>query len=205
MARALTLSRLRWFAAALALATSACASTPAAVALTDTGEPIFMQSARDASPELRLFARQYVQRSAFWPDLRDYQARNGRRFSVDRDIEVGEADLDDDGMPERFLTIDNPLFCGATGCTTYVLQKSGRNWRVLLQNNVRAEIRVLGETDGGYHRLCMARLVEAWDGTQYQPIPSGRRAEAPPDKAASDTADLVAYVTCDDGDPEAPR
>ena len=88
-----------------------------------------MQRVRDASPALRAFARHYIESAAYWPDLQSYQSPKGRGFSLDRDIAIGEADLNDDGVPERFLTVDNPLFCGASGCTTYVLQKSGRNWR----------------------------------------------------------------------------
>ena len=166
----------------------------------DPGEPVVMRSVRESSTGLRSFARQYVQHAAFWPDLRGYHSQSGRRFSLDRDIAVGEADLDDDGVPERFLTIDNPLFCGATGCTTYVLKKDGTRWHILLQNNVRAEIRVLATTDGGYHRLCMARLVEAWDGTQYLPVPSTLAAKASPVATDVGADDLAAYMTCDDGD-----
>ena len=76
---------------------------------------------------------------------------------------------------------------------------------ILLQNNVRAEIRVLDETDSGYHRLCMARLVESWDGTQYQPISSGLSPATPVSNAAPSEEDRTAFVTCDDGDPEARR
>ena len=178
----------------------AAGSVPAAAE--ETGESVNMQRVRDADPALRSFARQYIQSAAYWPDLQNYQSEKGRRFALERDILVGEADLNDDGLTERFITIENPLFCGRSGCTTYVLQKQGRTWRPVLQNNVRADIRVLDETDGGYHRLCMARLVEAWDGRQYEPIPSGLPA-APPAKLGSDDEDLSAYVTCDDGDPAA--
>lgn len=197
--------RRRWLALAIAIGLMLAADRGAMAAEASTGESVNMQRVRDAAPALRAFARQYIQSAAYWPDLQGYQSPKGRAFSLDRDIAIGEADLNGDGVLERFLTIDNPLFCGASGCTTYVLQKYGRNWRILLQNNVRAEIRVLDETDSGYHRICMARLVESWDGTQYQPIPSGLSPAVPTGKTAPAEDDLTAFVTCDDGDPEARR
>jgi hypothetical protein len=196
----LRISRSLMAVVTIAAVLSSCGAVTPVPVQADVGESVNMQRVRDASPALRTFARQYVQSAAYWPDLKGYQSRTGRRFSLDRDIQIGEADLNDDGLPERFLIIDNPLFCSASGCTTYVLQKYGRNWRILLQNNVRAEIRVLDETDSGYHRLCMARRVESWDGTQYQPIPSGLPPATPTAKPTPGEEDLTAFVTCDDGD-----
>ena len=191
-------SRWSLVAAALMLGLGGASLAPMAQA----GESVTMRPVREASPALRAFARHYIQSAAYWPDLDGYRSSRGRRFALERDILVGEADLDDSGgVTERFITIDNPLFCGRTGCTTYVLQKQGRGWRVVLQDDVRDPIQVLDETDGGYRRLCVARILEAWDGEQYQPIPSGRPPVMPV-KATIAEDDLTPFVTCGGGDPE---
>jgi hypothetical protein len=149
---------------------------------------IKLMQVKDASPELKVFARHFLLKE--WDDsdiLRRFRwGGDGERFSVDQDVRITEFDLNGDGLPERILRVEAGVeTCGSAGCRILVLKKDGRRWRVIF-DTVATDIAVLDQTDFGYHRLCDG-FLQAWNGERYFSMPSGKPADD----------DLNQFVKCD--------
>jgi hypothetical protein len=150
----------------------------------------------DASPELMEMARRLFRHDfermkdcrILYSNESDPTCPEGqRRPSIDKDVAKGEADLNDDGVAERFFVLEVGIStCGTAGCMFKILQKQGDDWRVILDDSagpitVREGgsdqyIRILDQADLGYHRLCSGYL-EVWNGTQYGPVFASKKDE----------------------------
>jgi len=90
----------------------------------------------------------------------------------ERDLSIAKGDLNGDGVPDYVTTINNPSFCGSSGCRIDVYLSTGKTYveaADLLGASARADV-APGSTHGVrdlvLHGRQDTRLV--WDGKSYR-------------------------------------
>lgn len=80
-----------------------------------------------------------------------------------------DADLNDDGQPERLLLLQTAQWCGGDGCLLRILTRKGKKgWRQLAEISAEpGSVSLLPEADGGWHRLGYGRQPFFWNGCEY--------------------------------------
>ncbi len=81
-----------------------------------------------------------------------------------------EADLNDDGQPERLILLRLSEWCGnSSGCWLRIFTQQGKKgWRELADISAEPEaLSLLPETDGGWHRLDYGQEPYYWNGCEY--------------------------------------
>jgi hypothetical protein len=69
-------------------------------------------------------------------------------------IKLAEADLNDDGIPERFVMADVNDWCGSAGCKSLLLQKRSGQWYLMGNPTLPEQATlVLKQKKFGYHKL----------------------------------------------------
>jgi hypothetical protein len=63
-------------------------------------------------------------------------------------------DLNDDGNPEAIVYLISQQWCGSGGCNLYILQKSGKSWKIVTSTTItNPPIRILDRKLNGWHSL----------------------------------------------------
>lgn len=69
-------------------------------------------------------------------------------------LTLAEADLNDDGIPEKLVMINESYWCGSAGCQGLLLRKEGLQWSLITRPTISEERTVLlSEKMFGYHKL----------------------------------------------------
>jgi len=97
-------------------------------------------------------------------------------------VRLAKADINDDGVPERFYLLDDPGWCGSAGCRVFIVQSRDGGDRLLCKADS-------GETDfvvtdrvtiHGWHELRMSFDVH-WTGDKcFDPSPDTESKERSP-------------------------
>lgn len=84
-------------------------------------------------------------------------------------IKLAEADLDDDGAPEKLVMIDESCWCGSAGCQGLLLNKERQRWSLITRPTISAEKTILlAEKKFGYHKLYTGSSVYTFkNGSVY--------------------------------------
>lgn len=87
---------------------------------------------------------------------------------IRRDVEVAEADIDDDGIPELFLVIENAYYCGTAGCIAFIFKKNATGYELICGAELDTQYgggtgsAILPEKDFGIHRIRAAEAIIHW-------------------------------------------
>jgi len=81
-------------------------------------------------------------------------------------VRLGKADVNDDGVPERFYLLDDSVWCGSAGCRLLVVANSGSGGRLLCSVSGGETGLVVTDrvTIHGYHELEIPEIVYWYDG-----------------------------------------
>lgn len=75
-------------------------------------------------------------------------------------LKLAEADLDEDGIPEKFVMIDENYWCGSAGCQGLILRKDGSQWFLVGRPTISAEKTVLvNDRKGGYQKIYTGNYI----------------------------------------------
>lgn len=108
--------------------------------------------------------REFVRTSPLFKDERADWLNAVKRGEV----HWAEADLNDDGRPERLIILQNAGWCGSAGCVMRILSLKAGRWRLLAEaDGEPGYVRVLPQTDGGWHRLGYGHEPYYWNGCEY--------------------------------------
>ena len=77
-----------------------------------------------------------------------YGANNSLSFNLDFD--TASYDLNRDGSQEVFVTLKGSNICGSGGCTTYILEKDIKGWKVIGRFFPGGEAKISSNKNGGY-------------------------------------------------------
>jgi hypothetical protein len=81
-----------------------------------------------------------------------------------------EIDLNDDGVPELILVIDNPDWCGSSGCLTAIFRTTPKGYEYICAASMPAAdqpgAEILAERENGYHRIATPTRVIEWNAKQ---------------------------------------
>jgi hypothetical protein len=84
------------------------------------------------------------------------------------DVKIAKADLNDDGVPEIFIMIENSLWCGSIGCRGIIVQRIGEHWKEVGSPYFSDAI-VMTERIYGYHKLFTGDAIYTFrDGKTYE-------------------------------------
>ncbi len=101
------------------------------------------------APEDVEFARKYLGRyfEGEEPAAWDRAIRDG-------EIKIARADLDEDGVPEVFIMVENSIWCGSRGCDGLLLQNRRGQWALMASPKISEEATIImPEKKFGYHKL----------------------------------------------------
>ena len=140
---------------------------------TDSPRP-HIELARIAGPErvaflTKFFYKHYPEQVNWSLDSRRRGEENWTRVVRD-EAYVAEVDLNDDGVPELIVVIDDPNWCDSAGCLSAIFRKNGNRYDDICQTSLpgpgQPGAEILAEIENGYHRIATpARLIE-WNATQ---------------------------------------
>ena len=88
-----------------------------------------------------------------------------------RDLEIGKADLNGDGVPDYVATINSPMFCGSHGCAIEIFLSTGKTY-VRAADLLGGWVELAPGSTRGVRDLVLSggrqdvRLV--WDGKSYR-------------------------------------
>jgi hypothetical protein len=173
------------FVSALLVSIAALAIIPAA---TCSADDVVLLHTTDASPRLQavareLFGGEYEKQRAYCATPQGMSGKRScpeswRDVTVEKDIAKGEGHVNDDGEPALFFVQEDSGYCGTRGCSFTVVQQQGNGWRTLLEGSAGPLIahdvagqfvRILDQTDLGYHRIC-SEFIYVWNGATYREI-----------------------------------
>ena len=77
-----------------------------------------------------------------------FEANNSLSFNLDFD--TASYDLNRNGSQEVFVTLEGPNICGSGGCTTYILEKGAKGWKVIGRFFPGGEAKISSNKNGGY-------------------------------------------------------
>lgn len=84
------------------------------------------------------------------------------------DVSIARGDLNDDGVPEIFLLVENSLWCGSIGCRGVILQKVGDDWKEVGRPYFSDAV-IMKEKVYGYHKLFTGDAIYTFrDGKIYR-------------------------------------
>lgn len=105
-----------------------------------------------------------------------YQKRNYDEFKGKRglqllrkELEVFEADIDDDGVPELFLLLEDIGYCGTAGCEAQIFKKTATGYELICETSLASELNsgtgspILPETEHGFHRIEAPEAIIHWN------------------------------------------
>ena|SRR5580693_630197 len=88
-------------------------------------------------------------------------------------VAYAEVDLNDDGTPERFLQIDDALWCGTAGCQSFIFRKTTTGFEKICEADLgdsgtppRFGALVLPEKENGYHLIDTGSAIIHWHAEQ---------------------------------------
>ena len=108
---------------------------------------------------------------------------NLKQSTVKEPIDVGTFfyDVNGDGKDELFIFINDHLFCGTRGCSTKVIDFSGKQPAEILNMHTYHKMHILKDKTNGYYNLGVegdeethikpSLIVLYWDGVQYRRLP----------------------------------
>lgn len=84
------------------------------------------------------FARKYLGRyfEGEEPAAWDRAIRDG-------EIKIARADLDEDGVPEVFIMVENSIWCGSRGCDGLLLQNRRGQWALMASPKISEEVTII--------------------------------------------------------------
>jgi hypothetical protein len=75
-------------------------------------------------------------------------------------IKIADADLNEDGIEEKFIMVNTSDWCGSAGCQGLILQKRGRCWELISEATFsEEETIVLDRKQFGYHELYTSKMI----------------------------------------------
>lgn len=98
----------------------------------------------------------------YGPYCTDNSAECRQHLSYQAEFECASFDLNEDSVPEVFVEMIAPGYCGSGGCDTYMLDNSTGSWKVIGVNHVFME-RVNGRSFSADHPIICARPTLASD------------------------------------------
>lgn len=139
--------------------------------------------------------------------LQNYAGKNN--FQDDKETQYSYAfvDLNGDGKKEAIVYLDGRPWCGSGGCTTLILARDGRSWKIVTKLTItQPPIRVLTRTSNGWHGIGLwvrGGIQESYEaelrfnGKTYPTNPS-----VPPARPlVGEAAGQVVIPSSDDGTP----
>jgi hypothetical protein len=76
-------------------------------------------------------------------------------------------DLNGDGRNELIVQVEHGTTCGTAGCSYFVFEMIGSNWKQIGEN-LGGGIIVTDESVKGYRTLVSEKFGLRWDGTEYK-------------------------------------
>jgi hypothetical protein len=87
-----------------------------------------------------------------------------------RDVLYGEVDINDDGIPERFIEIQDHYWCGTVGCITFVYRRTPAGFELICETDLGDPLpkthdtgTILAATEDGYHLIDTADGIVHWN------------------------------------------
>jgi hypothetical protein len=75
-------------------------------------------------------------------------------------LKLAEADLDEDGFPEKIVMINDNYWCGSAGCQGLILRKDGARWSLVERPTISEERTILvKDSMDGYQKLYTGNYV----------------------------------------------
>lgn len=83
---------------------------------------------------------------------------------------VAEIDLNDDGVPELIVVIDDPNWCDSAGCLSAIFRKDGSRYDYICQASLPGPgepgADILANIENGYHRIATPERLVEWNAAQ---------------------------------------
>lgn len=110
-------------------------------------------------------------------------------LTKERLVEIGtfKYDLNGDGKEELFIYYNSFLACGSKGCTTKIIDFSGKKPMEILNIPTYQKMYIYNQTTNGYYNIGVEGdekthiqddiVILHWDGIQYRYIPVSRAAK----------------------------
>ena len=89
-------------------------------------------------------------------------AEEAKQYLTLDNLFIGRFDLNDDGVPELFVSFQHSYVCGSFGCDTRIYQRLDRRWDHLTTVSMQGGVFVLDERIGGWRSLCASEHGVRW-------------------------------------------
>lgn len=79
-------------------------------------------------------------------------------------LKLAEADLDEDGIAERIILIDENYWCGSAGCQGLILRRDGERWSLIGRPTISEERTiVVNDRTDRYQKLYTGNYIYIFD------------------------------------------